>query len=231
MAESTHYGVFWAPGRIAFLHQDGPGQNAVGLGQPSPFTVSPRLPPCPHQIQLNMEAPRDRLPAFREILERSAMARFLVPVPPHHEPTVRWLPVASPTPVLPELAQFLRMSSPRQTPIEWWWAVKGNSNRLGWSYTNLTPLVIGGVGLSEHSLACAYAQAALYLPRRVLLMVSEDFPLPPRAHSLEWEEHDLEALTSLPWEAFGATVVRAYMRRNWDQDTSWFLDEGEILDA
>ena len=227
MVESTHYGVHWAPGRIAFLHQErgGGGRNAIGLGQPSPFSISAKLPECPHQIPLEAPAPREHLATFRELLATHSTMRFLLPIPPHHEPTVAW----STAEVQPALADMLRMTSPPKPPIEWWWAARGHAARLAWACTNIAPLVVAGITLNDYDMVCAYARASLYLPRRVLLLVPDDFPRPP--FHREVAPLPVLDLAALPWEAFGATVLRAYMRRNWDDQTYWFLDEGEVLDA
>ena len=73
MATTTvvHYGVHWAPGKIAFLHQGrAGGNNAIGAQVFSPYTVRTRgyRWSCNHLIPLNaVNSARSHLVVFENL--------------------------------------------------------------------------------------------------------------------------------------------------------------------
>jgi hypothetical protein len=72
----------------------------------------------------------------------------------------------------------------------------------------------------KHSVMLAQlAEAAVYLPRTLVLSGREDVPLPPQvrriASRLTDETRSVTDLMALPWEQLGAAVVRKHMRHDW----------------
>ena len=64
------------------------------------------------------------------------------------------------------------------------------------------------------------AQAAVYLPRKIVFAGSADVALNPSCKrvttTLTDEKYNLNDLMALPWEQLGATVVRKFMRKEWN---------------
>ena len=234
MPQVDHYGIHWAPGRIAFLHQGEGARNAIGLGEPSPFILRGRLPACPHSILLDTPTPREHLSSFRSILASVDAARFLLPVPPPLGANVAYLPTINTRATLITLAQFLRMSAPTRAPVQWWWGSGSRSDAQAAAHlTNVQPLVLAGLELDHIDSLLRFSAAALFEPRAVLALTHMEMPAPSGVRVISFKPlADLHLLdvSVLPWEAFGATVVRAVMRRNWDTTRHWFVDEG-VLDA
>ncbi len=228
MPKVDHYGVHWAPGAIAFLHQDDGARNIIGLGEPSPFSVMSRGA-CNHHILLETPTPREHLPLFRQVLAQSSTARFLLPIPAPQPGGVSLYPTETPHESLRLLAQLLRMSSPLSPPLYAGWNVPRLLTAL--DRTNVQPVVLTEGRTTDAANVLRLCRRALLAPSKLLVQVDMDFPPSSAFPMLTLAPHNLIDLSLLPWEAFGATVLRAHMRRNWDEKTDWFIDEGDSLDA
>ena len=145
--EVTHYGVHWAPGKIAFLHQTRGGFNAIGLREFSPFVVRPmRRWLCNHLIALNaINPPRSHLLHFETLVARNALVRFMLPLPKTSEPGVGMFLTDHLEEDLLQVAFLLKMSSPLKLPLLYasLTTVKAVIEEL--SMTNVQPLVLAGV--------------------------------------------------------------------------------------
>jgi len=231
MSTVTRYGVHWAPGAIAFVHQQRGGSNAIGLREPSPFRVRvPRNKLCNHQIALNATNPaREHLAAFRRLLEEDSLMRFMLPLPkdvdPDHTGGVGTISVENVRAELVRLTLLAKLSSPIRMPVMWMNLTTVHAIMEELQLTDVQPLILLGVE-AEHSKAIRQIidAASIDAPRRLLIVAKTDVPVP--AHELThgcMTAMNLADLTLLPWEAFGACVLRAYMRREWEG--AWFSRE------
>ena len=218
--EVSRYGVHWAPGRIAFLEQQRGGTNAVGLRQPSPFFVkTPRRWLCNHLIATNAVNPaREHLTAFRTLIERNALVRFMLPIPKSDAQAG----------VIHELDIFystllLKMTSPVKLPV--WWASMANPKtvRDELEMTDIQPVVMAGVKVKQETMARELMQVSTTLPRRLLVITEGDVPLASNLEATHLLSQDRTDLLALPWETLGAIVLRAHMRGEWDG--TWFTRE------
>ena len=85
--------------------------------------------------------------------------------------------------------------------------------------TNVQPLVLIGIEAKHSAMLAGVAEAALSLPRTLILSGRDDVPLPPQVRRitsrLTDDVRNLHDLMALPWEQLGAAVVRKYMRNDW----------------
>lgn len=231
MADIHCYGVHWAPGNIAFLHQDQKrgATNAIGLRDPSPFNLIgvARRRPCPHLIPVAVSNPaREHMGAFRELIHEDALARFLLPLPGGG---VRVLRTRVDQDVTTLLTLFLKMGSPIRTPMRWAGFQTRRELADELEVTNLLPWVLLGVKPPHTTLVQEVADHARLQPRKLLLVADPDVPLDgveevqTRSLRLGASGGRVAEIAALPLEALGATVVRAFMRREWGG--TWFTKE------
>lgn len=219
----SRWGVHWAPGALAYLHQARGDTNAVGLREPSPFFVRARRGAiCNHLVQLNALNPaREHLTLFRNILRDDSLARFLLPLP-KVDAGVAALDRLN----MHHLTLLLKMSSPVKRPILSADFCKPEQVLGLLEDTDIQPLALVGVEARHMKWVAPLAEMAATLPRRLLISAKPDVPLRlPMVSSPRMLASDQEDLTTMPWEALGAIVLRAYMRREWDEAKCWFTRE------
>lgn len=228
MAELVdRYGVHWAPGKIAFLHQTRGGLNAIGLKEPSPFTVkilSKRM--CNHLIALNAVNPaRSHLMRFEPLIAKDSLVRFMLPLPKDGDRGVGTVQADQFDPDLLDIVLLTKFSSPIKTPIFWMSLTSPRAVLDELAMTDVQPLVLAGVEAKHTEDLAKIMRAAAHLPRRLLVVHAPDVPVshgePLTAGYMA--SQDMADLVSLPWETMGAKVLNAYMRREWN--VTWFTRE------
>lgn len=221
----THYGVHWAPGRLAYLHQGRGANNAVGVREHSPFEVrTARRWICNHLIALNaVNSARGHLVKFEELISKNPLVRFMLPVPKGEGASSALFRSESHERDLLQVALLLKMSSPIKLPV--FWANVANTQTLvsELGMTNVQPLVLAGVGVEHLRLARDVCREAALSPRRLLVMARPDVALPGETDGRHLFEQDEVDLAALPWETLGSLVLRAYMRDEFDG--MWFTRE------
>jgi hypothetical protein len=221
--EVAHYGIHWAPGKIAFLQQGRNGTNAIGLKTSSPFEVKPRrrATTCNHLIAPNATNPaRGHLTAFQNLVLENSLVRFMLPVP--KSDTETGVGVISDLDVF-YTTLLLKMSSPVKLPVIWASLANPVSILAELESTNVQPLVLSGVTVRTLAMARDLAQAARTLPRKLLIVTDADTPIRPNLDAKGLLAADRTDLLTLPWETLGAIVVRAFMRQEWNG--TWFTRE------
>ena len=225
--EVSHYGVHWAPGRIAFLHQQRGGMNAIGLKESSPFMVrTKRRWLCNHLIALNAINPaRTHLVAFENLVGKNSLVRFMLPLPKDNGPPgVGLFYTKSMDSDLLQFAMLLKMSSPVKMPIFFAKLTTPKVILDELEMTNVQPLVLAGVMPEHTDMVRNLISAAAVLPRKLLVVSHPDVPIRlPVLNGEHLFNQDEVDLTGLPWETLGATVLRAYMRNEWEG--IWFTRE------
>jgi hypothetical protein len=223
----THYGVHWAPGAIAYLHQARGDQNAIGLREGSPFFVRTpkRATICNHLVQLNAINPaREHLTLFRQILLHDSLARFMLPLPKDAGgPGVARITGA---PNMLHLTLLAKMSSPVRKPFLRADFAQPKQIADELEVTNIQPLVLLDVKPEHMRTIGQVMRIAEDCPRRLLICAHGDVPV--RAEEVSAPRMELEdqtSLVALPWETLGAIVLRAWMRVEWDVSTAWFKRE------
>lgn len=229
--EVNRYGVHWAAGKIAFLHQARGGLNALGLRENSPFHVrTSRRWNCNHSIGLNVINPaRQHLVAFESLIAKNSLVRFMLPLPKaacrDTRNGVALLTSKKIEDDLLDIAFLTKLSSPIKIPVFWANLTTPQALATELEMTDVQPLVVAGVTSKHLKMATDLIRAAATLPRRLLIIADDDVPLPnvtlvDGKHMFNQDEVDLAIL---PWEALGAITLRAWMRNEWDG--SWFTRE------
>lgn len=225
----SNFGVHWATGGIAFLHQTRGALNALGLHERSPFLVKPEhRMACNHMIALNaMNPSRVHLTQLETLLRHNNLVRFMLPLPKltGDKGVARLAWAAFPEEWHTELTLLSKLSSPIRVPI---FPVNGHSpSRLlaELGMTNVQPMVVTHITTQHMEIISKLLARAATAPRKLLLVAREDVPLPgvPLTHGRDFAAAPKDELIALPWETLGGVIVRAYMRREWDGD--WFTRE------
>ena len=214
---TTRYGVHWAQD-TAYLHQARGDTNALGLRQKSPFTVrTARNIPCNHMIQLAALTPaRSHLDKLQELVSRSELVRFMLPVPKDDQLEPGVLFTSDPDADLLQVAFLARMSGPVRLPVCWANTVSIQTLVAELNATDVQPLILAGVTPDRLGLARDAMRESRNAPRRLLVMARKDTPLAGGLDASWLFEQDEVELGLLPFESLGATVLRAYMRREYD---------------
>jgi hypothetical protein len=213
-----HYGIHWTNDGIAFIEQGGPrgGTNILGLAIKSPFRV--RLPgkvrPCNHLIPV--QAPQLNplhIEAFRRV-ENDALVRVMRPIPKEVGSPAFTYFVAPDQKLSLYTLLLSRMSSPIspiRLPI---WSTNMATIVEELRQTNVQPLVISDVQPRDTEALKKLGSIASQLPRRLVVVGQQHVAIPSEAERLTTGITDLELadLIALPWEGYGATIVRRYMR-------------------
>ncbi|MES0183316.1 hypothetical protein NKK48_01205 [Mesorhizobium sp. C386A] len=127
--------------------------------------------------------------------------------------------MGSPAPYLQQqelsiiLATLARMSSPTKLPVAPFWSLRPDKIIRLLEQTNVQPLVLTGIRASEKKVADQIMEAAPYLPRRLVLQGEPTLVLRPEAKrtSTTLGQVNIVDLVSLPWEAFGAHLLKQHM--------------------
>ena len=221
----THYGVHWAPGKLAYLHQGRGATNAVGVREQSPFEVrTARRWMCNHLIALNaVNSARGHLVKFEELISKNPLVRFMLLVPKGAGASSALLASRSHEQDLLQVALLLKMSSPIKLPV--FWANVANTQTLvsELGMTNVQPLVLAGVTVEHTAMARDVCREAALSPRRLLVIAHPDVTLPGEIDGRHLFEQDEVDLAALHWETLGSLVLRGHMRGEWDG--SWFTRE------
>ena len=162
----THYGVHWAPGKLAYLHQGRGATNAVGVREPSPFEVrTARRWMCNHLVALNaVNSARGHLMKFEEPSSKNPLVRFMLPVPKGDAASSALFRSEAHERDLLQVTLLLKMSSLIKLPV--FWANVANTatlvSELG--MTNLQPLMLAGVGVEHTAMARDVCREAALSP-------------------------------------------------------------------
>ncbi len=193
-------GIHWE-GDIAFLIQGERVQTAFDFEIPCPF--EPNKGPCDHRIDLRSEVDHSRFPA-------DPLVDSMSPVPKD---------ASEPVPFLTQhdlqiiLATLARMSSPTRLPIAPFWSLKPHKIVRLLEITNVQALVLTGVRAADKRAIDQVLEAAPYLPRRLVLQGDPTLILRPEARrsTTTLGEADVADFISLPWETYGAHLLKQHM--------------------
>lgn len=229
--EVSRYGIHWAPGNVAFLHQTRGGVNAWGMKERSPFFV--RTPNrrwvCSHLIALAATNPAGpQMAKFRELIEKNSLVRFMLPLPKGADIDTKvgvgYVTTKQLDGDMLDIAMLCKMASPVQLPIFWMNLHSPKTLLMELTLTDVQPMVVAGVKAQHLSQLNEVLQAASIAPRRLLLVCDDDVPMKvtqlDAAHMMSQDQTDLVAL---PWESLGGMVLRGYMRHEWER--TWFSRE------
>ncbi|MBN7759823.1 hypothetical protein JYP52_01625 [Nitratireductor aquibiodomus] len=193
-------GIHWE-GDIAFLIEGEKVQTAFDFEIPCPFDTSRERPD--HHIDLRSEVDPTRFP-FDPLVD--AMS----PVPRATDEPVAFV-TNGPLPVI--LATLARMSSPTKLPIAPFWSLRPDRIIRLLEQTNVQPLVLTGIRAAQKKTLDQVLEAAPYLPRRLVLQGERGLVLRPEAKRIQTglEDLNLADLVALPWEAYGAHLLKQHM--------------------
>ena len=112
---------------------------------------------------------------------------------------------------LPLLSRMTSPIRPIYTPI---WAVKLPQILEELTQSNVQPLVLVDIQPKDTEMVAKIAKLAISQPRRLIMAGKREVVLPPTVERVQSgiEQFDLRDLMTLPWESYGAIVVRRYMR-------------------
>lgn len=215
----SHYGIHWdAENTVAYLEQGRGSANAIGLKKKSGFVV--KLPSgkkhCNHQIPIAAPVPADQHWDYFMTLQEDPLMRAMLPIP---KADAGCFFITEGPNVQRTLVLLSKLSSPIYPIIVPIWAMTLQAVLSELQTTNLQPFVLHGVEAKNSEMVKQIAEAAAYLPRRVIFVGAADVVLPPLVKrittKLTSDAYSLDDLTMLPWEQLGATVVRKFMRREW----------------
>jgi len=118
------------------------------------------------------------------------------------------------------LVLLSKMSSPIYSVVVPMSTLTGPSIITELQNTNVQPFVVTDFEAKDSELIGKISQAAVYLPRKIVFSGSPDVALTPSCKrittTLGDAKFNLHDLVALPWEQLGATVVRKFMRREWN---------------
>ena len=222
MIEVSHFGIHWAQG-YAFLEQQKPrkvrhdrfeptGTNALGLPIKSPFIVKPlNHLRCPHLIPtVNPRPDIDQWEPFKALYEQSPLVRAMSPC----TPGISFFIDSQVPRLVPQLLS--QMCSPTVPAV---FPVPGLSPILiakHLAITNLQPLILMGVTPKDTKDVTYIVEAAIDLPRPLVIIGRSDVVLPKaviRNEESGLSEDDVEIMAQMPWQTIGAAVVRHFMRK------------------
>ncbi|HQT78614.1 MAG TPA: hypothetical protein PLD10_16290 [Rhodopila sp.] len=228
--EVTRYGVHWASGKIAYLHQGRGARNAIGLDLPSPFHVRTlRRWVCNHVIGLNtLNRAKSHFLTFESLLAKNSLVRFFLPLPKDADRDTQGgagvFATRSVEDDLVHLTLLMKMSSPVKLPLFWARMTSAKTILEELEMTDVQPLVLAGVEPEHTRMAVDLLRAARNLPRRLLVVARNDVPInAPQLTGEDFFLRDETDLAVLPWENLGSQVLKAYMRAEWEGQ--WFLRE------
>jgi hypothetical protein len=214
----AHYGIHADEIGVMFLEQGRGSTNAVGLNKKSGLVV--KLPSgkkhCNHMIPLSIPVPADQhWDAFAALLD-DPLVRAMLPIP-KADGGVYFVETQ------PNLDQVLvllsKMSSPIHNIVVPAWMLTPQAIVTELQSTNVQPFVIVGVEPQHSQMLSQVAQAAPFLPRKVVFVGTSDVIVPPNVQRLKTklasQAYQMADLMVLPWEALGAVVVRKFMRKEW----------------
>lgn len=193
-------GIHWE-GDIAFLIQGDRVQSAFDFEIPCPF--EPNKVPSDHRIDLRSEVDPSRFPA-------DPLVDAMSPVPRETGEQVAFLTQNDLSIIFATLA---RMSSPTKLPIAPFWSVQPKQIVRALQTTNVQPLVLTGVRATDKRAVDQILEAAPYLPRRLVLQGDPTLILRPEAKrvSTTLVQANIADFVSLPWEAYGAHLLKQHM--------------------
>jgi hypothetical protein len=197
-------GIHWE-GDIAFLLQGEKTTSAFNFEIPCPF--EPSKNPCDHRIDLRAEVDPSRFPA-------DPLVDAMSPVPQEMGNQAVFLSQQDLTFILANLA---RMSGPTRLPIAPFWSYRPDKIIRDLGHTNVQPLVLTGVRAKDKKFVDPILEAAPYLPRRLVLQGEPTLVLRPEARRITTTlgQVNLADLIALPWEAYGAHLLKQHMlKRN-----------------
>jgi hypothetical protein len=192
-------GIHWVEGDIAFLLQGETAQTALEFGITCP--IPPSRKPCEHRIDLSAA------PVAREFPDHQLVSA-MSPVPKGDDYRVPF--VTAPQGKL-WLGTLARMSSPTSVPIRPMWTLRPRDILAELEKTNVQPLVLVDVAASDRKKLDQIVAASPYLPRKLVLEGGRDVILPPGCDRVGTPAVDLMDVLSLPWEAYGAELLRRHM--------------------
>ncbi|RWP44244.1 MAG: hypothetical protein EOR04_04820 [Mesorhizobium sp.] len=193
-------GIHWE-GDIAFLIQGEKITTAFTFEIPCPF--EPSKSPCDHRIDLRAEVDPSRFPA-------DPLVDAMSPVP--H-------PTGTPATYLQQqeisliFATLARMSSPTKLPVAPFWSLRPDKIIRLLEQTNVQPLVLTGIRASEKKAVDQILEAAPYLPRKLIMQGEPTLVLRPEAKrtTTTLGQVNIADFVSLPWEAYGAHLLKQHM--------------------
>lgn len=197
------YGIHWADGKIAFLHQNGPTQYAAPVaGLISPFSIERRIS-CPHAIDLKQAV--TSLPPEAD----DPLVRCLLPVP-HHPAKPRCSWILDDGGVMPLVEKLVELSSPTQDQVHplWLFPLRDIGNLV--AVTNCTALVLTGATAAASPRIERLLEVLKTSQRRVLFVAEEVLPAFKGLTRIK-TELTLEDVEHLPWRGIGSRVVFDYM--------------------
>jgi hypothetical protein len=189
-------GIHWAEGDIAFLIQGEQIQNALGINLDCPFPAGKGQ--CGHRI--NLQNTTDLAFPEHPLVDIMSPVPAQLPEPAFIAGDVRLL-----------IATLARMSSPVQLPMRPFWAPRPKEIITALSQTNVQTLILTDVRPTDRKKLDQVLEAAPSMPRKLLLTGSKDVILGRGANRLTAPDWDMEHIVSLPWEAYGATLLKQYM--------------------
>jgi len=213
-----YYGIHW-DGDTAWLQDGHSGSNAQGLAIRSPFVVKPINNKLYCNFRIHLSAPVISEFAWAYFLEiaRDPVIQAMLPVPKNGR-GLYWIedPGGHYNFVLSMLA---RLSSPIYPTITAAHALKLTVARDLLQESNIQPLIYTGLTYDKAQLLHLLAKEEELAPRTLILTGASDVPVPPAYKKIKFSQdllgRDVVELNQLPWESFGATVVRKVMRKEW----------------
>lgn len=192
-------GLHWE-GDIAFLIQGEKVQTAFDFEIPCPFDLNKD---CDHRIDLRSETDPSRFPA-------DPLVDAMSPIPRETGEPAAFLTQQNLQIILATLA---RMSSPARLPIAPFWSLKPDKIIRLLETSNVQPLVLTGVRATHKKTIDQVLEAAPYLPRRLVLQGERELVLRPEARRIATTlgEANVADFVSLPWEAYGAHLLKQHM--------------------
>ncbi|WP_353640790.1 hypothetical protein [Mesorhizobium sp. WSM2239] len=193
-------GLHWE-GDIAFLIQGEKVQTAFDFEIPCPFDQN--KDPGDHRIDLRIECDPSRFPA-------DPLIDAMSPIPRDTGEPAAFLTQQDLSIILATLA---RMSTPSKLPIAPFWSLKPDKIVRLLELTNVQPLVLTGVRATNKSAVDQILEAVPYLPRKLVLQGEQTLILRPEARRISTALGDLNPadFVSLPWEAYGAHLLKRHM--------------------
>lgn len=214
-----YYGIHRTSTGVAYLQQGRSGTNALGLREKSPFVV--RLPTgrvhCNHQIPLSAPVPHDHHWEIFLKLVDDPLVEAMLPLPKEPGEGVYFLPAEDDRHTL-ALVMLSTMSSPIYPCVVPAWMMRREKLVAELYSTNVQPLVVTHLTAKHSDLVNELTMVAATAPRKLLLVGKPDVIVPKSVKRLETDlfSHEMEDLQGLPWEILGATLIRKYMRGEWN---------------
>ena len=208
MITVSHLGIHWSEG-VAYLHQPSGNVNALGLKGSSPFRVAPEAPRIETHLDLRHTMKPEVVGSLLGQLALHPLVRMMEPLPGGG---IVQMDQHYYTPVV----QLSYMAG--RVEVFHWKAFTGtasNRERLRRlvNGTNVAPLIIYGLTISETALARSIATDCQFAPRRIVLLKKEDMAVPGITH-INCDPETTKAImkiTPAEWRQYGSLVVQNYM--------------------